>query len=312
MPYFFRSFSAYFFGLVHLMRPAEWTKSFGNMLMAVILGAFLYHINVDALLFLKGFISVALLWSALYTLNDYMDIEVDKLHPTKKLRPIPSGLIPPLHSIVFFLLLISSSFFLAFQINVFFALVLSLMTLNQFCYTLKPFEFKKRKIVDLISGSMVNPLLRFYAGWLLFIPFFNAPILILLFIVGLQFGGFTLYRLNSKTLETKLKYKSSVVRYETRDLQKASAMAIIISLLSFSLLFINFYLEILPSVLGFLPPQFLLTALSAFPFLKNYMNAVFNPLEADINVLYWQIYFNYLLFIILFIIVYYLTLYSFF
>ena len=89
---------------------------------------------------------------------------------------------------------------------------------------------------------------------------------VLIFIIGLQFGGYTLYRLNSKTLETQLKYKSSVVRYSEKSLKGIAAFAMIIAVISFILLFVNYYIEFEQAILGFLPPQFLLTAISALPF----------------------------------------------
>ena len=46
---------------------------------------------------------------------------------------------------------------------------------------------KKVPIVDLISGSAINPIFRFYSGWVLLTQAFNAPLLPLVFIVGLQF-----------------------------------------------------------------------------------------------------------------------------
>lgn len=38
-----------------------------------------------------GFIAFSLVASSVYILNDYMDIEADRLHPEKKKRPLASG-----------------------------------------------------------------------------------------------------------------------------------------------------------------------------------------------------------------------------
>src|SRR5207249_3093987 len=40
---------------------------------------------------LAGFVVLCLLSSAVYLLNDLADIEKDRLHPKKRLRPLPSG-----------------------------------------------------------------------------------------------------------------------------------------------------------------------------------------------------------------------------
>ena len=41
-----------------------------------------------------GFLSFCLLASSVYTLNDLRDVEQDRVHPKKRLRPIPSGALP--------------------------------------------------------------------------------------------------------------------------------------------------------------------------------------------------------------------------
>ncbi|HAK12277.1 MAG TPA: hypothetical protein DCO78_10175, partial [Chitinophagaceae bacterium] len=51
----------------------------------------------------------SLMASAIYILNDLMDIEEDKLHPEKKFRPIPSGQISKTEAYIFMGLLALAS-----------------------------------------------------------------------------------------------------------------------------------------------------------------------------------------------------------
>src|SRR3989344_4404371 len=89
-------------GLLRLLRPPEWTKSLGNMLIAYI-AATGFSGNLDFGLLFWGFLAVGpLLWGGLYTLNDVVDFEKDQKHGVKKNRPITSGLVSPNMGFVLF------------------------------------------------------------------------------------------------------------------------------------------------------------------------------------------------------------------
>lgn len=78
--------------LINAMRPHQWVKNFfifAPLLFAKKIadpGAFGYSI--------LAFIVFCLLSSGLYIYNDYRDIEIDRAHPTKRNRPLSSGLLP--------------------------------------------------------------------------------------------------------------------------------------------------------------------------------------------------------------------------
>jgi 4-hydroxybenzoate polyprenyltransferase len=71
------------------MRPKQWTKNF-FIFFALVFDKQLFHI--PALLHtIAGFGIFCFISSSVYIINDIFDIEVDKQHPTKKNRPLPSG-----------------------------------------------------------------------------------------------------------------------------------------------------------------------------------------------------------------------------
>lgn len=75
--------------LVETARPRQWVK---NLFVATPL-VFSKHLN-DEGPFLRALAAVAIfcaLSSAVYFLNDIVDIDKDRAHPRKKYRPIPSG-----------------------------------------------------------------------------------------------------------------------------------------------------------------------------------------------------------------------------
>ncbi|PIU21232.1 MAG: hypothetical protein COT15_03395 [Candidatus Diapherotrites archaeon CG08_land_8_20_14_0_20_34_12] len=293
--------------LVYLMRPAEWTKSAGNMLIAAIVAHYMFNVNIDFLNLFYGVVSVCFLWSALYTVNDIFDKEVDALHPVKKKRPLPSGDVSINLAKLLVIVLLIISFWIGLNLGALFLTCLLAMTVNQVLYTIKPFNFKKRPIVDLISGSAINPIFRFYAGWILVMPTFNAPLLPLLFIVGLQFGGFCLYRMSSKNLEDELGYRSSVVLFGEKNLMILSYLAIAFGAVSFILMTLT-GLEFLQGLKdwGYLPLKYGWLVLLSFLTFPSYQQALKDPKKIDIGKRYRIIYMHLLLFIVGFVALYFL------
>ncbi len=75
--------------IISSMRPKQWTKNF-FIFFALVFDKQLFHI--PALLHtIAGFGIFCFISSSVYIINDIFDIEVDKQHPTKKNRPLPSG-----------------------------------------------------------------------------------------------------------------------------------------------------------------------------------------------------------------------------
>lgn len=77
--------------LVRSLRPLQWTKN------AVVLAALVFSGELFSLGSLARAIAAALVFccasSAMYLVNDIRDVEGDRVHPKKRLRPIAAGLI---------------------------------------------------------------------------------------------------------------------------------------------------------------------------------------------------------------------------
>ncbi|MEO1999428.1 MAG: UbiA family prenyltransferase [Planctomycetaceae bacterium] len=72
--------------IIQAMRPLHWVKNL--LLFLVPLTA---HQTTGYTPVLLGFVSFCALASAVYVLNDLMDIEADRSHPQKRSRPVTSG-----------------------------------------------------------------------------------------------------------------------------------------------------------------------------------------------------------------------------
>ncbi len=281
-----------------LMRPAEWSKSFGNMLFAAVFAAYAYGVGIPLFEFSLGIVSVVLLWSGLYALNDVMDWQEDAKHSVKKKRVIPSGLVSPPSGLAFsyLLLLLSLSIAILLQ-NVLFFMCELVMLVNQLMYTSKPFSLKKRAVFDLVSGSLINPVFRFYAGWVLIVPYFNAPLLAITFVVGLQFGGYGLYRLMSAEHDKKLGYKSSVVVFKEKTLRFLFYASIALGGLSFLAMPLFNVFSPATRVYGWLPLKYLWLALGSLVLAPLYWKPMKKPGEASMESIYRVLYAHYILFI---------------
>ena len=101
--------------LIKSMRPKQWTKN-AAVFAALIFDRQLLRLNSD-LRTLVGFIIFCFISSSVYLINDLIDIESDKKHPTKRFRPIASGQLSFSSAIVFALLFSSSSLIAGFWLS---------------------------------------------------------------------------------------------------------------------------------------------------------------------------------------------------
>lgn len=75
--------------LVALLRPAQWVKNL--LVFAALIFSKNLFVPEAAALSIVAFASFCLLASAAYVLNDIVDLENDRRHPVKRLRPLAAG-----------------------------------------------------------------------------------------------------------------------------------------------------------------------------------------------------------------------------
>ena len=145
-------------GLVRSLRPGQWTKNllvFAPLLFAVRLFDPMSVLRASA-----GFAVFCALSSVVYLINDVMDREGDRQHPTKRMRPIAAGIVPVATAISLAGLIaavaLAASFFLDFRFGVIAACYVGLQTL----YSL---SLKHIVIIDALTLS-IGFVLRAVAG----------------------------------------------------------------------------------------------------------------------------------------------------
>ena len=111
-----------------------------------------------------AFLSTSLIASANYTINEWLDAEFDRQHPTKKHRPAAAyGLSGRLIWTQWFVLA-TTGLLVASSINAFFQLFALTFLVMGLAYNVEPVRTKDRAYLDVVSESFNNPL-RFMLGW---------------------------------------------------------------------------------------------------------------------------------------------------
>ena len=144
--------------IIRLIRVRQWVKN----LFLFIPSFFAGHLfkSEELLMVGIGALAFSLVASGVYVINDYRDRFVDRMHPTKKLRPIASGEVGTTTAWVLIAVLVATGFFIAASLEMtFFYLLLSYFVLN-LGYS---FGLKNIPIVDLFIVSL-GFLLRIYSG----------------------------------------------------------------------------------------------------------------------------------------------------
>ncbi len=154
---------------LELMRPKQWFKSF-YMVFGTVPAIILFRPDwflITKLLFL-GVLDLIMIQGIIYGINDITDVENDKKHPVKKLRPLPSGKLTIKEVIYFviFLFVLSSILSLYLDKRVF--LINILLILVNILYSVWP-RLKDVVLIDVLTVGLNFPL-RVLVGWFLFDP----------------------------------------------------------------------------------------------------------------------------------------------
>lgn len=132
-------------GLINTMRPRQWSK---NIFVFV---ALFFDRKLDdlpsILSTVAAFALLCLMSSAVYLMNDLMDIESDRQHPTKRNRPLPSGQLSPRVAQIATVIFAVGSLLAGFWLKSSFGLILSIYLVSQIAYT---FRLKHVVLVDVI------------------------------------------------------------------------------------------------------------------------------------------------------------------
>ncbi len=135
-------------------------------------------------LLLIAFLSFSLVASSIYIINDYVDIEKDKIHPTKSKRPLAAGKITKNEAKILFFIIFLTGFSLAIPLNfIFLGIIVCYFILN----LLYCFYLKRIALIDILVISS-GFLLRVLAGGVVLGIILSKWLIILTFLLALFLG----------------------------------------------------------------------------------------------------------------------------
>lgn len=207
---------------VRIARPDHWVKNvfmLPGVVFAVILTGQPILDKIPALVI--GFISLCLIASANYVINEYLDREFDKFHPKKKNRPSVSGRVEGRWVWFEYALLSVLGLVLAALVSRPFLFCAVWLLVMGIAYNVKPMRTKDRVYLDVLSESINNPI-RLLMGWFVVTSDYLPPVSLL---TAYWFGGaflmavkrFSEYRFINDPIQAGL-YRQSFRSYTEKSL----------------------------------------------------------------------------------------------
>ena len=154
-------------------RPRQWTKNL------IVFAAPFFNFEFRSEIWFSAsyaFIIFCMISSAVYLINDSLDIEVDKKHPEKRFRPIASGKVKTSTARTLSIVLFCLSFYFSSQISTLLTLIILLYFFIQIIYC---FKLKNQPILDIFciaSGFLLRGIAGLVAAFLPISPWFLITI----------------------------------------------------------------------------------------------------------------------------------------
>lgn len=235
---------------VEIARPDHWFKNV-FMLIGVVLAMFCqegFSLTASLGNLIVGFIATCIVASSNYVINEILDAPMDRHHPVKRNRPIPSGRVSLPLAYAEWLLLGVIGLALAATINIPFLLSAAALLVMGLVYNVPPIRTKQLPYLDVLSESVNNPL-RLLLGWFAVTSQAVPPVSLVLsyFLIGAFFMAskrFAEYRsIGDKA--TAAAYRSSFQFYDENRLLVSMFTYACGSALFLGVFIIRYHLELI-------------------------------------------------------------------
>jgi decaprenyl-phosphate phosphoribosyltransferase len=160
---------------IGIARPDHWIKNI--FMLPGVAAAFAVvqpELGPLAWRFVVGLVSLCLVASANYTINEYLDSEFDRFHPVKRLRAGAQGLLDARLVAIQYAALVAIGLLTAWAVNIPFLLTSVALLAMGLIYNVAPIRTKDKAYLDTLSESINNPI-RFLLGWFIVAPAYLPP-----------------------------------------------------------------------------------------------------------------------------------------
>ena len=236
---------------VKIARPDHWIKQL-FIVPGIIIAIFLVKdVTFDFNLIFRiiiGFLGTCFIASANYVINEYLDAEFDKYHPTKKNRPMVTQNMNKKIVYAEYIILAILGLLCAYFVSIPFFVVDLILLIMGIIYNVKPIRTKDIPFLDVLSES-VNNLLRLLLGWFIVTNEYIPPASIM---GGYwMFGAFLMamkryseYRMINNPEQASL-YRKSFARYTEQSLLVSSVFYALLSIFLCGTFLIKYKIELL-------------------------------------------------------------------
>lgn len=172
---------------IKIARPDHWVKNafiIPGLAIAILLTDFTFSPDV-IVKFILGFMATCFIASANYVINEWLDADFDRFHPTKKNRPVVSENMKLSLVLTEYVILIILGVACSWFVGKLFLYMELWLLIMGVLYNVKPIRTKDIPYLDVLSES-VNNMIRLLLGWFIITQEFQPPISIL---IGYWFAG---------------------------------------------------------------------------------------------------------------------------
>ena len=214
--------------LLEAARPRQWTKNL------IVFAGPLFSFRADPAIWFGAAwacLAFCLISSAVYLLNDVLDVEDDRRHPSKRFRPIASGRLPPRQALIAAAALLLTSLLLGLSIHAGLAAVLLVYSLIQLAYCLR---LKREPLLDLLciaSGFLLRAMAGVVGGGIGFSPWFLLTVGLLALFLAVEKRKAELRRVSGSGVVTR----KVLLRYSLPLLLRLESLVSTSAFISYSL-----------------------------------------------------------------------------
>ena len=165
--------------LIKIARIDHWIKNLFIIPGVVLALFFLPNAKVDIVSVIFAILATCFTASANYILNEYLDRNFDKYHPTKKNRTLVTDNIKLRYIIIDYLVFALIGLLFAKFVNIFIVITEIWLLAMGLLYNVQPIRTKDIALLDTLSES-INNIIRLFAGWFAITTSFLPPSSIIL------------------------------------------------------------------------------------------------------------------------------------